>query len=472
MVRKLLSNNVILLAFSILISSCALHTLTFPDTGDDNQNTNTNDNQNSNTNNNNQPPVVRTSVYYIATNDGATGNELYKVDEEKGTTTLVKDINQNGNSNPEIIATVDNILYFSADDGIHGSELWRTDGTAEETYMVKEINETVDPKSGQPAGAGIGFIYQRDGKIYFTAQDGISATNLWVSDGTAEGTKALKEGIAVGSSFEAIGDMAFFTANDVVHGQELWKTDFTTEGTVLVKDIYPGDTSSAPQSYKVGNNILYFAAEDGINGREMWRSDGTEAGTYLIKDVDPGSFGQAGALLQYGDSFLFNGYDSINGAGLYKTNGEPDNAELIKYLYEFGGVLELNDLVYFFSRSGPEDVYKLWKTDGTTAGTVVVAPDANTYDANGARIIGSKILFVGQGDNEFWISDGTSEGTYMLKNINESESSSPQITQELADGRLIFSADDGIHGRENWITDGTTDGTYMLSDDPTNDPEL
>ncbi len=465
MVRKLLSSNLVLLIFFTLISSCTLQNLPLPGAG--------NDNQNSNTNNNNQTPVAKTSVYYITTNDGITGVELWKVDEDKGTTTLVKDIYEGGDSNPEILAMVGDIAYFSATDATHGSELWRTDGTTEGTYMVKEINEQIDPKSGLPAGAGIGFIYQRDGKIYFTATDGLSDTNLWVSDGTAEGTKPLKEGLSTNSAFVANGDMAFFAADDGINGEELWKTDFTTEGTVLVKDIYPGGDPSQPQNFKIGNNVLYFSAEDGINGRELWRSDGTEAGTYLIKDIEPGWFGQSGPLLQFGDSLLFNGYTSINGAGLYRTNGEPDNAELIKYLYEFGGPLEFNNLIYFFARDSGADVFKLWRTDGTTEGTVVAVPDATTNDTSETRVImGDKILFIGLSDREFWVTDGTPEGTHMLKDINPTDESYIQIIQELADGRLIFYADDGIHGSENWITDGTTDGTYMISDDPTNDPEL
>ena len=38
------------------------------------------------------------------------------------------------------LTNVSGTLYFSADDGRHGHELWRSDGTARGTRMVKDIN--------------------------------------------------------------------------------------------------------------------------------------------------------------------------------------------------------------------------------------------------------------------------------------------------------------------------------------------
>src|SRR5262249_13178805 len=46
------------------------------------------------------------------------------------------------------------------------------------------------------------------------------------------------------SGLVAIGSTAYFTADDGVHGLELWKSDGTAAGTMLVKDIYPGSSSS------------------------------------------------------------------------------------------------------------------------------------------------------------------------------------------------------------------------------------
>ncbi|WP_413467323.1 ELWxxDGT repeat protein [Pleurocapsa sp. FMAR1] len=62
-----------------------------------------------------------------------------------------------------------------------------------------------------------------------------------------------------------------FSADDGENGDELWVSDGTTEGTHLVEDINPGSDDSFPGNFTEFNNQLYFSADDGENGRELFK---------------------------------------------------------------------------------------------------------------------------------------------------------------------------------------------------------
>lgn len=130
--------------------------------------------------------------------------------------------------------------------------MWVTNGTTEGTQLVADIYPGIatnryDPRSGEKiedypySSFPYGFA-KFNGKLYFRARDG-------------------------------------------ENGDELWVTDGTTEGTTLVADINPGSSSSVPSDLAELDGKLYFRANDGENGSELWVSDGTTEGTALVNDL-------------------------------------------------------------------------------------------------------------------------------------------------------------------------------------------
>jgi len=115
------------------------------------------------------------------------------------------------------------------------------------------------------------------------ADDGTSGEELWISDGTPEGTLLLKD-IEAGtessypglmSGFATMNGKVYFGAFDSVHGYELWESDGTTAGTQLVADVFPGDNDgypngSFPYYLMAAGNMLIFSAEDETHGIEPW----------------------------------------------------------------------------------------------------------------------------------------------------------------------------------------------------------
>jgi ELWxxDGT repeat protein len=88
-------------------------------------------------------------------------------------------------------------------------------------------------------------------------------------------------------------------------------------------------------------------------------------------------------------------------------------------------------------------------------------------DANNMAQLNGNLFFAandGTNGTELWVSDGTSAGTSLLKNINSgSASSHPKNFINIA-GIIFFTANDGVNGIELWKTDGTTTGTVLVKD--------
>ncbi len=81
-------------------------------------------------------------------------------------------------------------------------------------------------------------------------------------------------------------------------------------------------------------------------------------------------------------------------------------------------------------------------------------------------MLGSSMIFAaddGTNGKELWITDGTTAGTEMLKDINPIGSSNPKEMAVLG-SVVLFSANDGATSSELWATDGTEAGTVLLKD--------
>jgi ELWxxDGT repeat protein len=71
----------------------------------------------------------------------------------------------------------------------------------------------------------------------------------------------------------------------------------------------------------------------------------------------------------------------------------------------------------------------------------------------------------GSHGRELWKSDGTEDGTMMVKDIVPGvEGSEARQLVNAGDARLLLCLDDVIHGRELWVSDGTDEGTALVND--------
>jgi ELWxxDGT repeat protein len=316
------------------------------------------------------------------------------------------------------------------------TELWITDGTAQGTgpLDVDGVNFSGSRDDVRT------FAYGPDGEAYFFARlpgDG-QHDRIWRSDGTRAGTR---EFLALDTDSQNrqiayLDGRLYFDArvNGGAEGYELWSTDGTTGGTSLVRNIKVGAADSNLRQLRVVDDKLqFFAAETG-QLQEPWVSDGTTAGTLNV--------GTKESLLDAtADAFV-----------------------------EFAG--ELDGRVLFAADGGAEG-RELFATDGTVAGTALVK-DINIGGPSNPKdfmTLGDYVLFVARDwDNgrELWRSDGTSAGTLQLANAGPGGNDGNVVLSgpdSILDGVAYFTAGENLTYPELWRTDGTAQGTYRVPGD-------
>jgi ELWxxDGT repeat protein len=215
-----------------------------------------------------------------------------------GDASLVKDIYPGyQSSSPADLVNRDGMIFFSADDGSSGRELWKSDGTEAGTVRVKDI--VAGPVGSNPHG-----LVVVGNQVIFRTSPAAGVTELWKSDGTDAGTVRVARigdapvtprwprGGGDPARGAALGDILLFAAADPAAGAganvELWRSDGTEFGTFRLKDIEPGTGSSDPRWFAPYAGKVYFNAFDSAGGRELWATDGTEAGTARVDDLFPG----------------------------------------------------------------------------------------------------------------------------------------------------------------------------------------
>ena len=369
---------------------------------------------------------VNGTVYFLV--ETPSGSNLWKTNGFSSGTALVKDIYPGGDSNISHLTNVNGTLFFVASDATHGRELWKSDGTTAGTVLVKDINLSGD---SNPA-----FLTNVNGALFFVAYDETigheGTTTLWKSDGTTAGTVHVR-GIGMWNfnpeNLTNVNGTLFFSANDL-NGMELWKSDGTHAGTVLVKNINPDNDSSDPSDLTAIGSMLFFVADDGSHGRELWLSNGTDAGTDLVQDIWSGPVDSNPTEMTQHKIILV----------LFSADHGDFGRELWISYAGFGASL-VKDI----------------RTSGLDPGSY---PDY--FTANGDAVYFAATCDDGTG-RELWKSNGTPDGTVMVKDIRPGASSNPQYLTSIK-GKIYFSANDGVHGTELWVSDGTAAGTEMVKD--------
>ncbi|TNE52909.1 MAG: hypothetical protein EP344_15320 [Bacteroidetes bacterium] len=405
-------------------------------------------------------------------------------------------------------------VLFAAYTADLGSELWQTDGTPTGTTLLKDLNP------GMSEGDPQGFV-RLGNRMLFQARDQDQRLKAWTTDGTAAGTQPL-------SVFEADsriirqGKKAYFLARGPDYPLwNLWETDGTAAGTARLG----GKFKSVRNWVAIEQDwIFLFAQGNDADTYRWWRAHPASG---LMEAFKPGYADNGSGvtpslhrrLATLDDRLIFAAHDG-RAVQLFRSQKDQPGATALTdfdhpYYYSEAKSLTAADGRVYFHVQVDQQQYEIWSTDGTEAYTGPVTAFQNSgLDPRWVTLedtLQQNILFkYREGSNThlyrfrpvadqieyispivlsiyytpfarlqdrmyftsyhpdtgdgLWTTDGTSTGTYLVKNIQQGTSPGTISGIDTAGNLLFIRANDGLHGFEPWRSDGSEAGTYLLAD--------
>lgn len=390
-------------------------------------------------------------------------------------------------SNPSFLARLDDGMLFRAIGGHSQLEqvLWSTDGTADNTSQLAAIGfdesgvvlggkylfaydsslwSTDGNSLGQAIYSAPGMVVRVLGefgdRLFFSVQElalgvGDGSTEVWTTDGTADGTVMIIAGLP-SSGLQLVEEDAGDSGEPrillLADTGAIWATDGRPDGTVQVVDGAEGDFAFGLSP--VGDRFLYMQGEGG--SFHLWSTDGTHAGTGPI--VDGLTTFPAGV---HRDVYYFTS-QSDEGTQLYRSDGTSEGTRETD-LWSTSGLISTDDATYVVASEncvpapGVDCDVKLWRIGDTPATNfdLLFAHTMRLHHASGSRLYFSRLR---GGEHEFWVTDGTPAGTTQLASIGEASSRFVLMVSMVDfDGFSYFTVYDS--DSEVWRTDGTPEGT-------------
>ncbi|HHI69116.1 MAG TPA: hypothetical protein ENJ97_07335, partial [Planctomycetes bacterium] len=209
------------------------------------------------------------------------------------------------------------LLFQGRKNSLHGTEPWVSDGTPAGTHELLDL-----APGSRDGGFRAPFVLGK--YAYFFGTDGktlpAGSYGLFRTDGTGPGTTRVGKKTFVLHPYKSysLGKKALFWAKDWNHGFEPWVTDGTAAGTRLLRDLVPGPESTGPIAFlKTGKRKGIFVLQ-GFHGiHPLLVTDGTPKGTFFLPGPGPGK------TLDCSEEMGFSGGKVYFGADDGSTGKEP-----------------------------------------------------------------------------------------------------------------------------------------------------
>jgi ELWxxDGT repeat protein len=364
-------------------------------------------------------------------------------------------------------------VYFSS-----YTDLWKTDGTENGTLKISNIDSKIILKE----------LTIADNLLYFSADDSTNGECLWVTDGTAEGTRIVRDSSGAvlprPAQFTVLNNKLFFVCDHPVYGSELWTSGGSAETTFMLKNIraeIENENGSNPEMLTVCGNRIYFSANDGnaqygLN-RQLWQTDGTPKGTLKTDAGNQPLKTNPYCLSCAGEQFYFFTDSYVDYSALWTVKTSNDSTLLVKkfpmsIINEFAkATTSLQGKLYMLLNAGgagfqvaseTEGVVigmnpaELWTSDGTTAGTQLITPIDTAFGSDHIMSLNGKLYFNGGWEygSRLLQSDGTKQGTHSLSILIPAEHQYPFGLME-HEGKVFYFIN---NKKSEYISLAVTDG--------------
>jgi ELWxxDGT repeat protein len=254
------------------------------------------------------------------------------------------------------------------------------------------------------------------------------------------------------------GDLFF------VAGGRLWKTHGSGAGTV---DVTP---ASAEAFLDVANltavgSDLFFTTRKADLGGSLWKFESAVEGAVLVRDFSPAEYIYSGSAATAG-GLLYFGVVGDAANELWKSDGTTAGTVQVslpgQQLVFWGhGPVAVGDDVYYSTFSG-----ELWKAGESGAAKVKFLGDPSYPGyANGLTNVGGVLYFYADSISgthlDLWKSDGTAEGTVVVEDIPRAAGAFP-LRLANDQGTLLFTMLDDLGRGGLWKSHGAPSGATLV----------